>query len=343
MGARGHTVDGETRTGPEYASFQTSSDIRFEGTVVDITVKIFRGDITKEKVDVVVNTANKALEHRGGISRAICKAGGKTIQKESQEYVKKHGTHGIPVDVCAEQLMLATVNFAQSPPQNNTLRDIRFVNIDDQLNAVFVRTFSGGLSSNPTDAQPSESTDDSDCPICMDKAAQPRMLDCCGNEFCSDCIDQAFEIKPVCPICGHQYGALKGTQPIGGTMEVMESSQSLPGHPDCGRIQIHYSVPSGTQEECHPNPGKPYRGTERDAFLPDNTGGREVLRLLKKAFDNRLVFTVGTSVTTGETDVVTWNDIHHKTSPYGGASNYGYPDPGYLQRVTEELAAKGIR
>ncbi|XP_078582505.1 uncharacterized protein LOC144865562 [Branchiostoma floridae x Branchiostoma japonicum] len=253
------------------------------------------------------------------------------------------GANGVPVDVCAEQLMLATVNFAQSPPKNNTLRDIRFVNIDDQVNHAFFRIFSGGLSYFTSDTQVSETTDDTNCPICMDELVQPRKLDCCGNEFCTDCIDQAFKIKPVCPTCGHQHGALKGTQPKGGTMEVTESSQPLPGHPDCGRIQIHYSIPSGTQEECHPNPGKAYRGAEREAFLPDNREGRKVLKLLRKAFENRLVFTIGTSVTTGETDVVTWNDIHHKTSPYGGASCYGYPDQGYLQRVTEELAAKGIR
>ena len=40
--------------------------------------------------------------------------------------------------------------------------------------------------------------------------------------------------------------------------------------------------------------------------------------LLKRAFDAQLIFTVGTSVTTGQSDVVTWNDIHHKTNTHGG-------------------------
>ncbi|KAI0243407.1 hypothetical protein LSAT2_008621 [Lamellibrachia satsuma] len=62
-----------------------------------------------------------------------------------------------------------------------------------------------------------------------------------------------------------------------------------------------------------------------------------------EAFRQRLTFTVGWSVTTGRGDVVTWIDIHHKTSLDGGPDGYGYPDQGYLQRVTEDLAAKGIK
>jgi deltex-like protein len=43
---------------------------------------------------------------------------------------------------------------------------------------------------------------------------------------------------------------------------------------------------------------------------------------------------------TGVDNVVTWNDIHHKTSPYPG--EHGYPDPGYLDRVADDLAQHGI-
>jgi deltex-like protein len=68
----------------------------------------------------------------------------------------------------------------------------------------------------------------------------------------------------------------------------------------------------------HPEPGKPYKGTRRTAFLPDNAEGRQVLRLLRKAFDQRLTFTVGRSTTSGRENAVTWNDIHHKTNVDGG-------------------------
>ena len=68
----------------------------------------------------------------------------------------------------------------------------------------------------------------------------------------------------------------------------------------------------------HPNSGRRYDGTQLTAYLPDNREGREVLQLLREAFDARLVFTVGTSVTTGHRNQVTWNDIHHKTNFHGG-------------------------
>jgi deltex-like protein len=65
-----------------------------------------------------------------------------------------------------------------------------------------------------------------------------------------------------------------------------------------------------------------------------------ILQLLQKAFQARMTFTIGTSVTTGDQNTVVWNDIHHKTIMHGGP--YGYPDPTYLQRVKEDLAAKGL-
>ena len=82
---------------------------------------------------------------------------------------------------------------------------------------------------------------------------------------------------------------------------------------NCGTIIIEYQFPSGRL----PN-GKHYHGTSRVAYLPNNKEGNEVLKLLKLCFDRRLTFTVGTSVTTGMTDCVVWNGVHHKTSLTGG-------------------------
>ena len=63
--------------------------------------------------------------------------------------------------------------------------------------------------------------------------------------------------------------------------------------------------------------------------------------LLKIAFDRKLVFTVGTSATTGHSNVVIWNDIHHKTE-WNNHSGHGYPDAGYLDRCLDELANQGV-
>ncbi|KAG1931029.1 putative E3 ubiquitin-protein ligase DTX3 [Pimephales promelas] len=179
------------------------------------------------------------------------------------------------------------------------------------------------------------------CSICMDSFTDKKKLKC-GHEFCQDCIRLSVEsMGPICPVCKEVFGILEGNQPDG-TMRVTNSRTSLPGYPRCGTIEINYYIPSGIQTEKHANPGKRYHGAHRQAYLPDNPEGREVLILLEKAFKQKLIFTVGRSTTTGADNMVTWNDIHHKTSRYGGPESYGYPDPGYLKRVKDELKAKGI-
>uniref|UniRef100_A0A3Q4HXN4 E3 ubiquitin-protein ligase n=1 Tax=Neolamprologus brichardi TaxID=32507 RepID=A0A3Q4HXN4_NEOBR len=195
----------------------------------------------------------------------------------------------------------------------------------------------------PWRATPSEAGDQSDerCPICLDKFQNKRQLNC-KHEFCKDCLKQAEAANgPICPICRVVFGKIIGDQPDG-RMSHQILTFPLPGYSDCGTIKISYEIQSGTQTAKHPNPGQHLYGIHRTAYLPDNKEGNEVLRLLKKAFDQRLIFTVGTSRTTGLDGQVTWNDIHHKTSMSGGAESFGYPDPEYLSRVKEELKAKGI-
>ncbi|XP_062248069.1 probable E3 ubiquitin-protein ligase DTX3 [Platichthys flesus] len=179
-----------------------------------------------------------------------------------------------------------------------------------------------------------------DCVICLDQIQDEKTLPC-RHSFCARCIDQVFRVKPACPICNTYHGAYTGTQPRG-TMAVTRSSQRLPGYEHCGCITIQYSFPGGIQGPEHPNPGVSYSGTFREAYLPACSEGEEVARLLRKAFDRRLIFTIGRSATTGCNNVITWNDIHHKTSKSGGPQCFGYPDPAYLFRVREELRLQGV-
>ncbi|XP_019634542.1 PREDICTED: probable E3 ubiquitin-protein ligase DTX3 [Branchiostoma belcheri] len=152
-----------------------------------------------------------------------------------------------------------------------------------------------------------------------------------------------METKSCCPVCSAVIGKLTGNQPEGKMKVSYNNKMTLCGYKHTEVIVIDYVFKDGTQGPQHPNPGKPYKGTCRTAYLPRNTDGEKVLSLLKQAFNQRLTFTIGTSATTGQSDKVVWNDIHHKTRTYGGPSMHGYPDPGYLKRVTEDLAAKGIK
>ncbi|ESO82855.1 hypothetical protein LOTGIDRAFT_109060 [Lottia gigantea] len=183
------------------------------------------------------------------------------------------------------------------------------------------------------------------CGICLDEILDPKVLDKCGHKFCQGCVKHAFVCKPVCPECGMIYGVIIGDQPRGGKMiHKLITSHKLEGYKDAdGILEIIYTFNDGIQQDNHPNPGQPYSGLRRKAYLPNNKEGQEILQMLYKAFDARLIFTIGESRTTGQTGVLTWNDIHHKTSITGGALSHGYPDLGYLKRVREELALKGIK
>ncbi len=51
----------------------------------DKIIRLIKGDITDQNVDVVVNPANSYLKHGGGVAGAILRKGGKIIQIESDK------------------------------------------------------------------------------------------------------------------------------------------------------------------------------------------------------------------------------------------------------------------
>ncbi|XP_023228905.1 E3 ubiquitin-protein ligase DTX4-like [Centruroides sculpturatus] len=146
-----------------------------------------------------------------------------------------------------------------------------------------------------------------------------------------------------CPTCKTIYGIKRGNQPRG-TMDFHVIPCSLPGYPECDTISIIYNIPPGIQGPEHIHPGRRYtaRGFPRVCYLPNNKKGRKVLSLLVKAWERRLIFTVGSSATTGEDDTVTWNEIHHKTELSSNYSGHGWPDVQYLDNVLAELALQGV-
>ncbi|XP_050190757.1 probable E3 ubiquitin-protein ligase DTX3 [Myiozetetes cayanensis] len=201
----------------------------------------------------------------------------------------------------------------------------------------------GAAGAPPAPAAGRDEEPERQCPICLGEMRGPRTLERCRHAFCGDCIARALQVRSACPVCGRFYGQLVGNQPPDGRMLVTRDHQlPLPGYEAFGTIIIQYVFPPGVQGVEHPNPGVRYPGTTRVAYLPDCPEGNKVLGLFRKAFAQRLTFTVGTSLTTGRANVITWNDIHHKTNCTGGPQLFGYPDPTYLARVQEELRAKGI-
>ncbi|MEM2049522.1 MAG: macro domain-containing protein [Thermoproteota archaeon] len=55
------------------------------------TIRLVKGDITRLRVDAIVNAANSWLKHGGGVAAAIVRAGGRIIQEESSRIVEQRG------------------------------------------------------------------------------------------------------------------------------------------------------------------------------------------------------------------------------------------------------------
>eukprot|EP00731_Ephydatia_muelleri_P023218 Em0015g801a len=200
--------------------------------------------------------------------------------------------------------------------------------------------------------------EDDSCPVCLNQLSEPSDLDhvvplvqipyarpisVCLLKKCNHMLHRSCLISVKrhakdgfqCPLCKKTYGIKTGDMP-NGTMTVDKKSYSLPGYESYGTFEITYDFKAGNHN------GRKYHasGFPRRCYLPQCPQGSQVLKLLTVAWDRKLTFTISTSVSTGLSETVVWNEIHHKTSitNHGG---HGYPDPNYLDNVTAELAAQG--
>lgn len=178
------------------------------------------------------------------------------------------------------------------------------------------------------------------CKICR-KSIEARYdvvkLDKCGHIFHLDCADQSLRGDPKCPLCGQLYGqTIQGKSPSG-SMGIMWSSLFCDGHQSTsvGSFQIKYRLQSGKQCHYHDNPGVPYHATTRRAFIPYTREAWDLLKRLSWAFQHGLTFTVGTSMASGQANVITWSSIRHKTDRSGG--RHGFPDENYFVDANADL------
>jgi deltex-like protein len=127
--------------------------------------------------------------------------------------------------------------------------------------------------------------------------------------------------------------------PTGGMKIRQDPTLSCSGYAR-GAIVIDYTFRYDIQKAYHPNPSVSHGSTFRRAFLPDIADGHNLLKRLKYAFRHGLTFCIGTSLTTGTPNVITWSSIHHKTSLANSA--HGFPDLGYFINCNEELDSLGV-
>lgn len=86
-------------------------------SVGDRTIRLVRGDITREHVDAVVNAANASLRPGGGVCGAIHAAGGPAIAEECRRAVAERGplSPGQAVATTAGDLPARSVIHALGP------------------------------------------------------------------------------------------------------------------------------------------------------------------------------------------------------------------------------------
>jgi hypothetical protein len=181
---------------------------------------------------------------------------------------------------------------------------------------------------------------DGECAICFDSLGHGHgrleMIQGCNHVFHGHCIERCLSVQPTCPMCRQPVGEPQGRSPSG-TMSIKLTKKAFPGDEKVKAISIVYHIPSGIQLSYHENPGAAYEGATREAYLPYSADGRRLLARLKYAWTHGLIFRVGTSLTTGQHNVVTWTSIHHKTCLNGGL--HGFPDANYITNCNGSLDA----
>jgi len=200
----------------------------------------------------------------------------------------------------------------------------------------------------PATVSSAESSDCEDvCSICLSSLADGQelvRLKNCTHIYHKDCIEPYFAKGILkCPMCKVVVGDALGPCPPGTLTWTTHDRgmRPLAGFAEYGTIEFTYDIPSGTQTSIHPNPSRPYSGAQRIAYIPASDEGWATFDLLKKAFEMGFVFRVGDSLSSRQTDTITWSSIPHKTATNGGG--HGYPDRNYLVRLKDALSQCGFK
>ncbi|KAM4031632.1 E3 ubiquitin-protein ligase DTX4-like isoform 1-T2 [Anomaloglossus baeobatrachus] len=166
----------------------------------------------------------------------------------------------------------------------------------------------------------------------------------CSHSYHVRCLGPLYKNGTLrCPTCQTLYGMKIGSQPPG-KMTFHVIPHSLPGYPDCEAIHIIYYIASGVQGPSQPHPGTKFTAADfpLHCYLPNTKKGREVLLLLIKAWESRLLFPLLPSRVPGVPDSVSISRIPLKTEFGSNVTGKGFPDSLYLDRVLIQLQDWGV-
>ena len=175
-----------------------------------------------------------------------------------------------------------------------------------------------------------------ECAVCMNPLGSSVARLECGHHLHLECLQEAAKRKTACPVCRNPFQKKTplGHMPTGTMIVRRDPFRTCAGHA-LGSLMISYRFVGGIQAAYHPNPGERFFPTSRIAYVPDTKEGIRLVSRLQDAFRHGLTFAVGTSLTTGQSNMVCWQSIHHKTNLAGGA--HGFPDDNYFRNCNEAL------
>ncbi|XP_053327136.1 protein mono-ADP-ribosyltransferase PARP9 [Spea bombifrons] len=155
--------------GPRAQKSLSSSEspvLFYEKNVGGCKITTWKGDMTKQDADAVVNAANEDLQHVGGIAWALAEAGGPQVQRESARYMSNHGripTGSVAVTSggnlpCKQIIHAVGPRWDRSSPAKceSQLEDaiksvLSHVNRDHRIRSVAIPAVSSGIFGFPLD------------------------------------------------------------------------------------------------------------------------------------------------------------------------------------------------
>ncbi|XP_056610123.1 protein mono-ADP-ribosyltransferase PARP9 [Triplophysa dalaica] len=123
-----HNLDDSDSSGSNASNFSAPELRYFKKLSKGVKVSVWKDDLTRHKVDAVVNAANEGLNHGAGLALALCEAGGPMIQMWSDKIIGKQGKvpTGTAVSTPAGNLPCKNIIHAVGPhlPSNPTKWDV---------------------------------------------------------------------------------------------------------------------------------------------------------------------------------------------------------------------------
>lgn len=134
-----------------------------------VEISVWKDDLTRHKVDAVVNAANEKLQHGGGLAQALSTAGGAIVQKWSDDYINKYGIMSVGTAVrgpagalpCKHIIHAVGPRVSPNPSRkevdqaapllSNAISSILQIVVKENISSVAIPALSSGLFNFPRD------------------------------------------------------------------------------------------------------------------------------------------------------------------------------------------------